>query len=166
MTKNSKTTHIHSHWGNSMANPSPRYLPSATSHLETSFLLPNKLSRSHESDWLQQNVQHYWQKLHRSQPLSSKLCPCLKYNTVGRLFLWNRWIYGLRAVQSVNLSPWMAHAMSFSFCVLLCAIWQYICHSSTSSFPRGTKVERDWKYNPRHSLRKAAIEFLKTPRQL
>lgn len=30
---------------------------------------------------------HYWQKLNRrSQHLSSELCPCLKYNTVGRLF--------------------------------------------------------------------------------
>lgn len=129
------------------------YLPSSTSNLEPGFPLPNILSHPHKSNWLQQNVQHYWQKLNRrSQHLSSKPCPCLKYNAVGKLFLWNRWIYGLRAAHSINLSPWMAHTVSFSFCVLLCAIWQYICHSSTSSLPQEQKLREIGNTTPGTAL--------------
>lgn len=153
VTKTSETIHIHFTEARAWPNALPWYLPVSTSHLKTGFPLPNKLSHPHKSNWLQQNVWHYWQELNRrSQHLSSRLCPCLKHNTVGRLFLWNRWIYGLRAAQSVNLSLWMAHAMSFSFCVLLCAIWQYICHSSTSSLPREQKLREIGNTTPGTAL--------------
>lgn len=46
----------------------------------------------------------------------------------------------LRAAQSINLSLWTACATSVSFFVLLCAIWQYICHNSASSLPQGQKL--------------------------
>lgn len=54
-------------------------------------------------------------------------------------------------------------------CLVLCAIVCYLAIylSQLHFFPStGTKVERNWKYNPRHSLMKTTIEPLKTPDQL
>lgn len=109
---------------------------------------------------------HYWQKLNRrSQHLSSELCPCLKYNTVGRLFFWNRWIYGLRAPQSVNLSPWWLTTCLSRF-VCYCVLSGNI--SVTAPLPPFLR-NKSWKrleIQPQARLIKAAIQFLKTPGQL
>lgn len=51
-------------------------------------------------------------------------------------------------------------------CLVLCAIVRYLAiYLSQLHFlpSTGTKVERDWKYNPRHSLTEATIEPLKAP---
>lgn len=51
-----------------------------------------------------------------------------------------------------------SHRVFLVLCAIVCYLAIYLSrlHFLPST---GTKVERDWKYNPRHSLIKAAIEF-------
>ena len=73
------------------------------------------------------------------------------------------WLEGSTECKSVSVN-----GSRHVFLVLYAIVYYLAIYLSQLHFlpSTGTKVERDWKYNPRHSLIKAAIEFLKTPGQL
>lgn len=73
------------------------------------------------------------------------------------------WFEGSTECKSVSVNG--SRHVFLVLCAIVCYLAIYL--SQLHFLPStGTKVERDWKYNPRHSLIKAAIEFPKTPSQL
>lgn len=76
------------------------------------------------------------------------------------------WFEGSTECKSVSVNG--SRHVFLVLCAIVCYLAIYL--SQLHFLPStGTKVEGDWKYNPRHSLIKAAIEkaaILKTPGQL
>lgn len=107
-------------------------------------------------------MQHCWKKLNRrSQHLLKAVSVCNIIQWAGCFFeMDGSMVEGSTEHKSVSVNG-LRHV-----CLVLCAIVRYLAiYLSQLHFlpSTGTKVEWDWKYNPRHSLTKATIEPLKAP---
>lgn len=107
-------------------------------------------------------MQHCWKKLNRrSQHLLKAVSVCNIIQWAGCFFeMDGSMVEGSTEHKSVSVNG-LRHV-----CLVLCAIVRYLAiYLSQFHFlpSTGTKVEWDWKYNPRRSLTKATIEPLKAP---